>query len=164
MEFYTTVESPLGLLTLVSDGEALTGLYLPGQNYNPGDRVRRQDIPAFLEVSQWLRAYFAGNFRPVTFSVKPGGTAFQLRVWDILRTIPPGRTRTYGSIAREISGTMSPQAVGGAVGRNPISIIIPCHRCVGAGGKLTGYAGGLENKKWLLNHEQINNSQSERRE
>ena len=142
------------MLTLVSDGNALTGLYLPEQKFCPGNRLRREDLPVFQMADQWLRAYFAGDFRPVEFPLKPVGTPFQLRVWGILRNIPPGQTRTYGGIAREISPVMSPQAVGGAVGRNPISIIIPCHRCVGAGGALTGYAGGLSAKKFLLRLEE----------
>lgn len=150
MGYYAEFSSVLGRLTLVSDGEALTGLYLPGQNFDTGGLSRREDLPVFRAASDWLRDYFAGKFRPVTFPLLPEGNVFRQRVWSILLTIPPGQTRTYGSIAREISDKMSAQAVGGAVGRNPISIMIPCHRCVGADGSLTGYAGGLEAKKFLL--------------
>ena len=150
MEYYCEFESPLGRLTLVCDGESLTGLYLPGQGFSVGNRLFREDLPVFQKTKAWLVCYFSGNPEPVDFPVKSCGTAFQQRLWEILKSIPWGEIRTYGSIAREISETMSAQAVGGAVGRNPISIVIPCHRCVGAGGRLTGYAGGLTAKQYLL--------------
>lgn len=151
---YTEYISPFGKLILVSDGEVLTGLYLPEQKFDTGNRSYRPELPVFLLAQRWLSRYFAGENPPVDFPVKPAGTEFQRRVWKHLREIPYGKTETYGQIARKISRTMSAQAVGGAVGRNPISIVIPCHRCVGAGGRLTGYAGGLTAKRYLLQLEE----------
>ena len=106
----------------------------------------------------WLDGYFSGNPAELSFPLNPHGTSFQKQVWEILLTVPYGKTTTYGAIAREIAlrtgkEKMSAQAVGQAVGANPISILIPCHRVVGANGKLTGYAGGLDKKEWLLRHE-----------
>lgn len=153
MVFCGRYDSPLGPLLLLSDGENLTGLYM-------GREIpqKTEDLPVFRQTKKWLDAYFRGQERAMDFLIAPAGTEFQQRVWKILLTIPFGRTRTYGDIAREVAADMgkekmSAQAVGQAVGRNPISLIIPCHRCVGAGGQLTGYAGGLENKLWLLRHE-----------
>ena len=153
MDYWVTCPSPLGKLLLVSDGDALTGLYLDTQK-QPALGEYRPELPVFMEVFKWLDDYFQGKETPITFPLSPAGTAFQKQVWKILLTIPFGQTRSYGEIARQIRASMSPQAVGGAVGRNPISIIIPCHRCVGAKGQLTGYAGGLHNKLWLLRHEE----------
>ena len=107
------------------------------------------------KLALWLDEYFRGNIpNPNILPLSPAGTSFQRKVWDLLLTIPYGETTTYGTIAKTISLSMSAQAIGGAVSRNPISIIIPCHRCLGANGRLTGYAGGLSNKKWLLHHEE----------
>ena len=153
MDYWVTYPSPLGEILLVSDGDALTGLYLDTQK-QPALGEYRPELPVFMEVFKWLDDYFQGKETPITFPLSPAGTAFQKQVWKILLTIPFGQTRSYGEIARQIRASMSPQAVGGAVGRNPISIIIPCHRCVGAKGQLTGYAGGLHNKLWLLRHEE----------
>ena len=145
--------SPLGGMTLVSDGTALVGLYFDGQKYFAEglDAKRTQkNLPIFEEARRWLDVYFSGrkpDFMPV---LAPHGTAFQQSVWEILRTIPYGQTVTYGAIARRIE-----QAVGGAVGRNPISILIPCHRVVGTNGSLTGYAGGIDKKAYLLRIEEI---------
>lgn len=164
MNFFTRYSSPIGILTLISDGRNLTGLWMDTQEVNLTGCSEDGTLPIFRDVISWLDGYFQGKSSAVSFPLSPEGTAFQQRVWKILQQVPYGETTTYGCIARQISPAMSAQAVGGAVGRNPISIIIPCHRCTGSKGQLTGYAGGLENKKWLLNHEQINNSQSERRE
>lgn len=154
MVLFTVFPSPLGDLTLTSDGTSLTGLRLPVQALPPADYARKDDLPVFRQTVRWLESYFLGNIPDTPLPpLAPSGTFFQQRVWEILFTVPYGKTCTYGDIARAISPTMSAQAVGGAVGRNPISIIIPCHRCVGAGGRLTGYAGGIENKAWLLRHE-----------
>ena len=152
--------SPLGGMTLVSDGTALVGLYFDGQKYAAEglDATHTQkNLPIFKEVRRWLDVYFSGrkpDFMPV---LAPHGTAFQQSVWEILRTIPYGQTVTYGAIARRIEQNtdcrMSAQAVGGAVGRNPISILIPCHRVVGTNGSLTGYAGGIDKKERLLQWE-----------
>jgi methylated-DNA-[protein]-cysteine S-methyltransferase len=116
----------------------------------------RQDaLPFFDVVRHWLDDYFAGKHREIDFLLSPAGTDFQRKVWEILLSISYGETTTYGAIAKQLGEKMSAQAVGQAVGRNPISIIIPCHRCVGAKGQLTGYAGGLDQKKWLLTHEEV---------
>ena len=143
--------SPIGRLTLASDGEALTGLWLEGQKFfahNHAEPVEMYDLPVFRDATVWLDRYFAGN--PVTpddLPLKPSGTVFQQKVWDILKSIP------YGQIAGFLDCPKASQAVGAAVGRNPVSIIIPCHRVVGSNGKLTGYAGGIHKKIWLLRHE-----------
>ena len=149
--------SPLGGMTLVSDGTALVGLYFDGQKYAAEglDATRTQkNLPIFEEARRWLDVYFSGRKPDFTPPTAPAGTAFQQSVWEILRTIPYGQTVTYGAIARRIEQNtgcrMSAQAVGGAVGRNPISILIPCHRVIGADGSLTGYAGGMERKEFLL--------------
>lgn len=152
--------SPLGGMTLVSDGTALVGLYFDGQKYfaEELDAKRTQkNLPVFEEARRWLDVYFSGRKPDFTPPTAPAGTAFQQSVWEILRTIPYGQTVTYGAIARRIEQNtgcrMSAQAVGGAVGRNPISILIPCHRVVGTNGSLTGYAGGLDKKAYLLRWE-----------
>ena len=154
--------SPLGEMTLVSDGTALVGLYFDGQKYAAEglDATRTQkNLPVFEEARRWLDVYFSGRKPDFTPPTSPAGTAFQQSVWEILRTIPYGETTTYGAIAQRIEQNtgcrMSAQAVGGAVGRNPISILIPCHRVIGADGSLTGYAGGLDKKESLLRIEEI---------
>lgn len=154
--------SPLGGMTLVSDGTALVGLYFDGQKYAAEglDATHTQkNLPIFEEARRWLDVYFSGRKPDFTPPTAPAGTAFQQSVWEILRTIPYGETTTYGAIARRIEQNtgcrMSAQAVGGAVGRNPISILIPCHRVVGTNGSLTGYAGGLDKKAYLLRIEEI---------
>ena len=152
--------SPLGGMTLVSDGTALVGLYFDGQKYAAEglDATHTQkNLPIFEEARRWLDVYFSGRKPDFTPPTAPAGTAFQQSVWEILRTIPYGQTVTYGAIARRIEQNtgcrMSAQAVGGAVGRNPISILIPCHRVVGTNGSLTGYAGGIDKKERLLQWE-----------
>ena len=154
--------SPLGGMTLVSDGTALVGLYFDGQKYAAEglDATRTQkNLPIFEGARRWLDVYFSGRKPDFTPPTAPAGTAFQQSVWEILRTLPYGQTVTYGAIARRIEQNtgcrMSAQAVGGAVGRNPISILIPCHRVIGADGSLTGYAGGLDKKESLLRIEEI---------
>ena len=144
-------------MLLVSDGTCLTGLYLDSQP-EPFWVLQRDMIP-FDRTRVWLRDYFAGkNPNAEMLPLKAEGTPFQKEVWNLLMAIPYGETRTYGDLAREIArrmgkDKMSSQAVGQAVGKNPISIIIPCHRVVGANGKLVGYAGGMEKKEWLLSLE-----------
>lgn len=154
MLLYTTCPSPIGMLLILSDGQALTGLRLETQRLPAVPMERRDELALFDQVRSWLEGYFQGRKPVITFPLSPAGTAFQQQVWEILQRIPYGQTTTYGAIARAISPTMSAQAVGGAVGRNPIAVIIPCHRCIGANGQLTGYAGGLEIKQWLLRHEE----------
>lgn len=156
MVYFTEYESPMGRLLLTGDGESLTGLWM--NTAAPADGMGNSDHPILLKAKKWLDAYFRGENPAIDFPLHPEGTAFQKRVWEILLTIPFGETRTYGSIAREMARLlgkekMSAQAVGQAVGTNPISIIIPCHRVVGAKGQLTGYAGGIDKKTWLLRHE-----------
>lgn len=124
MNYWVTYPSPLGNLLLLSDGDALTGLYMDTQAH-PALGEHRPEIPAFSQAAKWLDDYFRGVESPITYPLSPAGTQFQQQVWAILLTIPFGQTRSYGQIARQISLSMSPQAVGGAVGRNPISIIIP---------------------------------------
>ena len=152
--------SPLGGMTLTSDGMALTGLYFDGERDFPDlSAAHKKDLPVFGEVMRWLDLYFAGKEPDFMPTLNPTGTSFQMSVWAILRAIPFGETTTYGAIAKQLEKDtgrrMSAQAVGGAVGRNPISILIPCHRVIGANGSLTGYAGGLDKKEYLLGLEGI---------
>ena len=154
MTYCTSIPSPIGFLRLTSDGESLTGLYLDTQRPSDSGWITAHDLAIFDSAGGWVADYFAGHRRSVDFPLAPSGTEFQRKVWDILLTIPYGGTTTYGAIAKLLGEKMSAQAVGQAVGHNPIAIIIPCHRCLGAKGQLTGYAGGLEYKKWLLTHEE----------
>ncbi len=158
MNYTCSYESPLGPMTLASDGAALTGLWFDGQKYfgaAPGSPQKEADLPVFEETRKWLDLYFSGRIPDFTPALNLGPEGFRREVWEILLTIPYGQTLTYGEIAKQIAGQrglprMSAQAVGGAVGHNPVSIIVPCHRVVGKNGSLTGYAGGLDRKEWLL--------------
>ena len=146
--------SPLGRIVLMSDGTALTELDF-AEGVPEASAVHTQkDLPIFREVCRWLDVYFAGRDPGALPPLAPHGTAFQQAVWRVLRGIPYGTTTTYGRIAARIAAArgsrMSAQAVGGAVGSNPISILIPCHRVIGTDGSLTGYAGGLDKKEYLL--------------
>ena len=163
MDYTHHYGSPLGGITLASNGEALTGLWFDGQKYF-ADTLRghpeEKTLPVFAEANRWLDIYFSGKVPGFTPKLHIQTTAFRKAVWDILLTIPYGKTMTYGEIAAIFSGQngmkrMSAQAVGGAVGHNPISLIIPCHRVVGANGSLTGYAGGIDKKVKLLTLEHI---------
>ena len=154
--YITTYASPVGEMTLAAEGDYLCGLWLAGQKYFGGavlagaTKEVRDDLPVFDAARGWLVKYFAGKQPPITDLVlQPGGSDFRQGVWKILCDIPYGETLTYGAIARQL-GCKSAQAVGGAVGHNPISLIIPCHRVVGADGGLTGYAGGVDVKRRLL--------------
>lgn len=152
MQYTDQHPSPLGAITLASDGEALTGLWFEGQKYYArtlGTDWETRDLPIFRQVKGWLDRYFLGQVPDFTPPLRPMGTDFQTRVWGVLAAIPYGETRSYGDIARALGG-ISPRAVGAAVGKNPISLLIPCHRVTGANGSLTGYAGGLERKAALL--------------
>ena len=152
--WYTTLPSPVGALLLVSDGEALTGLYTENHRGDPGPRPSwRRDPGPFREAAAQLAAYFEGEARPFDLPLAPRGTDFQRAVWAALREIPFGVCISYGELARRIGRPAASRAVGAANGRNPISIVVPCHRVVGAGGALTGYAGGLGCKRRLLDHE-----------
>ena len=162
MEYRTIYPSPLGELTLASDGTALTGLWIKGQKYFGGSVSSwelKEELPIFAQVSRWLDSYFAGEeTEPEELPLAPAGSSFQQTVWQQLLQIPYGAVTTYGELAGQI-GCGSPRAVGAAVGRNPISIIIPCHRVLGADGSLTGYAGGIDCKRWLLAHEEVSRQQ-----
>jgi methylated-DNA-[protein]-cysteine S-methyltransferase len=151
-----TCESPFGDLLLLSDGEVLTGLYLPphsgGRPHAPEPGSTR-DQAAFATVREQLRAYFAGELRDFDVDYRCDGTEFQRQSWEELTRIPYGVTISYQEQARRIGRPTATRAVGAANGRNPISIIVPCHRVVGANGSLTGYGGGLDRKQWLLEHE-----------
>ncbi|MBR2779680.1 MAG: methylated-DNA--[Firmicutes bacterium] len=154
-------DSPLGRILIASDGTAVTGLWFEGQKYYAeglAPDCTEQDVPVFREVRRWLDLYFSGRDPGFTPPLSLDATPFRKEVWDILLMIPYGETKTYGEIASQIAARkglsgMSAQAVGGAVGHNPVSLIVPCHRVVGAGGSLTGYAGGLERKQALLDLE-----------
>lgn len=155
--FTTTLPSPLGPLTLASDGAAITGLWLAGQKYFASTldihASPAPDLPVFGQAAAWLTAYFTGAPLPAMPPLAPSGSPFRQAVWALLREIPYGATTTYGALAQALRArgiAAAPQAVGGAVGHNPISILIPCHRVVGADGSLTGYAGGVEKKRFLL--------------
>lgn len=157
--------SPVGKLTLASDGSSLVGLWIDGQKYFAasihGEMVEKEDIPVFAVVKKWLDQYFSGEKPDIgELPLAPGGSAFRQQVWKLLCEIPYGTLVTYGALAKMMAEkmgrpTMSAQAVGGAVSHNPISVIIPCHRVVGTGGSLTGYAGGIDKKIWLLEHEGV---------
>lgn len=147
--------SPLGPITLAGEGDALTGLWFDGQKYFRENLGPSSNLPVFRETAKWLEVYFSGHDPGPTPPILLRGTPFQMAVWEQLRAIPYGETTTYGAVARIIAArrgleTMSAQAVGSAVGRNPVSILVPCHRVIGANGALTGYAGGLDKKAALL--------------
>ena len=154
MLFSTDYDSPLGKVLIVSDGEAICGVWFYGQDHFlssvEDEVIQKDDLAIFVKVKDWLDRYFNCENPKIDFELKPNGSEFRCKVWDRLLEIPYGKTVTYGEIAREISPTMSAQAVGGAVGHNPISILIPCHRVLGSNGKLTGYAGGIDRKMKLL--------------
>ncbi len=159
----THYASPLGDLLLAERGGALIGLWIEGQKYFGilSEDIEERETPILALTKAWLDRYFAGEKPRIDeLNLSPVGSDFQRAVWDILREIPYGEVTTYGEIAKKIAlvmgkPRMSAQAVGGAVGRNPISIIIPCHRVVGADGSLTGYAGGIDKKVKLLSHEGV---------
>ncbi len=155
MNRYIYYPSPLGTILLMADQDSLLGLWFEGQKYFPmlGDDSVNLTNPVLEETVAWLDGYFSGRVPKELPRLHLVGSAFQLRVWKVLLTIPYGQTRTYGDLAKQL-GVNSAQAIGGAVGRNPVSILVPCHRVVGAGGSLTGYAGGLDRKRALLQWEQ----------
>ncbi len=167
--FYSTGHAtPLGTIMLASDGKNLVGLWLDGQKYFAatvtGAVEQQPGLPVFAAAKKWLDAYFAGKKPAISqLPLAPAGGEFRKAVWNILCEIPYGQCATYGEIAKKTAArmgkaSMSGQAVGGAVGHNPISIIIPCHRVVGANGSLTGYAGGIGKKVTLLKHEGVDTS------
>lgn len=166
MRFSTRIPSPVGTLFALSDGTSLAGLWIEGQKHFPPDLPPEagngeEELPVFSALREWLTRYFSGERPPAdALPLAPEGTAFQRRIWLLLREIPYGEVVSYGELADKAAsfgstGRMSARAVGGAVGRNPISIVVPCHRVVGADGSLTGYAGGIEVKRRLLELEGV---------
>lgn len=156
MYYSTDYTSPIGKMMIASDGEAICGAWFYDQKHFPStDFIVNDDLAIFKKATGWLDDYFKGKNPKVDFKLKAQGSQFRQKVWKILSEIPYGKTMTYGEIASMISPTMSPQAVGGAVGHNPISIMVPCHRVLGSNGKLTGYAGGIDRKIALLRMEGI---------
>ncbi|MGC5167123.1 methylated-DNA--[protein]-cysteine S-methyltransferase [Luteimicrobium sp. DT211] len=157
---HAVVDSPLGPLTLVADDGRLAALYMTAQRHLPPDARLGEEVPAddpvFADAVRELREYFAGERTSFDLDLSPRGSDFQRAVWLRLREIPFGVTTTYGTIAADLGlPPGASRAVGAAVGRNPLGVVVPCHRVVGASGALTGYAGGLDRKVWLLEHEGV---------
>lgn len=169
MHYEAEFSTPLGRYLMTSDGKNLTGLWRQEQKHYaataPKELVKEESLEIFAATRRWLEQYFAGEKPPITnLSLAPQGTEFRLLVWELLCKIPLGSVVTYGELARQVARhlkkeKMSAQAIGGAVGHNPISIIIPCHRVVGARGNLTGYGGGLKTKMELLKIEGVDTAQ-----
>ncbi len=166
MLYYKKIASPIGEITLRSDGEYLTGLWFAGDKHYGDNDVAGgivKNLPVFRQAEKWLAEYFSGKKRETAVPLKLVGSDFQLLVWELLQKIPYGKLVTYGDIAKLIAAKkgivrMSAQAVGGAVGHNPICIIVPCHRVIGASGSLTGYGGGMWRKVQLLQTEGVDMS------
>ena len=150
MEYFSVYKSPIGLIRLISDGENLIKA-----DFETCEST--VDLPIFKKAEKWLDKYFSGGNECSNIPLNPIGTAFQKRVWKILLKIPYGETTTYGEIAKKFSSKMSAQAVGNAIGKNPLIIFIPCHRVIGTDGSLTGFSAGIEKKKFLL---ELENHQS----
>ncbi len=152
---HTLIASPLGDLTVVAEGGALRGLYFESHRRRPRpDALGVRSASGFEETRRQLDEYFAGERTRFDLPLAPEGDEFQRQVWRLLAGIPFGETRSYGELARHLGNVSLSQAVGAANGRNPLAVIVPCHRVVGADGGLTGYAGGLDRKRFLLNHEE----------
>ena len=166
MEYIHSYDSPLGKLTLAATDQGLSGLWLEGQKYfaaSLSPEHEEKALPVFDETAAWLDTYFRGEKPDLLPPLDLHGSPFRRAVWEILLAIPYGQVTTYGEIAKQLSEKsgrtgMSAQAVGGAVGHNPVSILVPCHRVVGADGSLTGYAGDVEKKLWLLKLEGVDTS------
>jgi methylated-DNA-[protein]-cysteine S-methyltransferase len=157
--YFTFYESPIQSLRLTSDGRSLTGIYMLSEKHqflSQSKWIEEDSMAPFAVTKQQLTEYFAGNLTEFELPLQMHGTDFQLKVWSALKTIPYGTTISYGELAQQIGQPKASRAVGLANGRNPISIVIPCHRVIGANGKLTGYGGGVERKQWLLDHEKSN--------
>jgi methylated-DNA-[protein]-cysteine S-methyltransferase len=160
MKVFCYVESPIGRLMLTTDGTALTGLYMNLYRNKPSklpglgdDWIQNATIDPLPAAARQLKEYFAGKRREFDLPLRMEGTEFQQRVWRELTKIPFGETRSYGQLAKRLNNPNGSRAVGLANGRNPIAIIVPCHRVIGADGSLTGFGGGLDRKEWLLTHE-----------
>lgn len=157
---YTVMESPLGQLTLLGSEDALTGIYFDGHRAMPpqGDwGMHQAELPIFGTATRQLEEYFSGQRIEFELTTATRGSALQEQVWDLLRQLPYGQTTSYGDLAEELGDRHLAQAVGAAVGANPLSIVIPCHRVVGKDGKMTGYAGGIDRKLFLLELEEPDN-------
>lgn len=166
MSLYTVFDSPIGPLTAVANDAGLAAVYMAEHRRRPawetfGNRVAGSALPVLSATVEQLGEYFAGERREFSVPLAPAGNPFQRRVWDALREIPYGELRTYGDLAALLGDRSMAQAVGSANGRNPISIIVPCHRVVGADGSLVGYAGGLERKEFLLELENPSRTHTE---
>ena len=166
MIYVDKYSSPLGEITLASNGQQLTGVWFDGQKFYAGnvpEDYKYEELPIFAQTKKWLDVYFSGKEPDFPPPLNMDGISpFRKRVWEIMLTIPYGKTLTYGQIAKQIEKEtgkrVSAQAVGGAVGHNSIGIVIPCHRVVGTNGSLTGYAGGIDKKVWLLTMEKVDTS------
>ena len=165
MTYLMHMDSPVGPLHLAADGQAITGLWLEGQKYFASTLERdakEAELPVFEQARAWLEAYFSRRTLPALPPLDPKGSPFRQQVWKRLLEIPYGQTTTYGEITKDLKAagiSAAAQAVGGAVGHNPISILIPCHRVVGSNGSLTGYAGGIAKKQFLLELEGVDMSE-----
>jgi methylated-DNA-[protein]-cysteine S-methyltransferase len=158
MIYFSFYESPVQTLRLVSDGRSLIGLYMLSEKHALApqpDWVEDDAIAPFSQTKPQLDAYFAGELTTFDIPLTMQGTPFQQQVWQALTTIPYGTTLSYGELAQQLGQPHASRAVGLANGRNPVSIVVPCHRVIGANGKLTGYGGGIERKHWLLTHERL---------
>jgi methylated-DNA-[protein]-cysteine S-methyltransferase len=158
MIYFTTYESPIQELKLLSDGRSLIGLYMMSEKHalqQQSDWVEDDSVAPFPETKRQLDEYFAGTLTEFDLPIQLHGTEFQQKVWEVLKTIPYGVTMSYGELAKQLNQPNASRAVGLANGKNPVSIVVPCHRVIGANGKLTGYGGGIERKQWLLSHERL---------
>lgn len=155
--YYKWFDSPIAKLLLTSKGQSLTGLYLQGQKHFPATSNWKEsaELDVFIEAEKQLTEYFAHQRQHFDLPLDPVGTTFQKQVWEQLQQIPFGETISYGTLAQRIGVPTASRAVGAANGRNPISIVVPCHRVIATNGKMTGYAGGIDRKQWLLQHERI---------
>lgn len=155
MRSHAVVDSPIGPLVLVAQGDAVAGLFMDAHRHAPDPATHGDRDDAVLPaLREQLAAYFTGDLEEFDVRVDVAGTPFQQRVWQALRAIPYGRTWSYGELAQHVGQPTASRAVGLANGRNPVSIVVPCHRVIGSTGSLTGYGGGVERKRWLLAHEQ----------
>lgn len=157
MIYYKWLESPIGALLLTSNGRSLTGLHMKGQKYFPTQTEEWQEfeqLALFIQTQEQIAEYFAHERQQFDLPLEPEGTVFQKQVWQLLTQIPFGETLSYGTLAKMTGNPAASRAVGAANGKNPISIVVPCHRVIASNGALTGYAGGVDRKQWLLQHEQ----------
>lgn len=167
MKYFDYIPSPLGTLLVLAEEDAITHLSLSGKELLPGQvpdgSAKQQETPLIASAKQQLAEYFQGRRKDFSLPLKPSGTPFQQKVWDALCTIPYGETRSYKEIALQIQNPKGSRAVGMANNRNPIMIIVPCHRVIGSNGALVGYAGGIGIKEWLLEHERHYSPEQARR-